>query len=289
MLFAILSQGWPLIVVAAALGLIIGSFLNVVIYRTPLVLERRWKTECQEYLELETAKEEPTEHFSIVWPGSSCTVCNTPIKAWQNIPVISYLLLRGKCASCDAKISIRYPLVEIFTAILTVLVALKFGLNWVGLGAMVLTWSLIALTGIDFDTQLLPDSICLPLLWLGLIANSFGVYTHLLDALWGAIAGYMILWSVFWVFKLVTGKEGMGYGDFKLLAALGAWMGWQLLPMIILIASVTGLLAAILMMIFLSHDRRVPIAFGPYLAAGGWLSFMYSHQLASAIPFLAVF
>lgn len=271
------------------LGLIVGSFLNVVIYRTPLVLERRWKAECREYLELESPETLPSKHFSIVWPGSSCTACNTPIKAWQNIPVISYLLLKGRCASCQTPISIRYPLVEIATALLTVLVAIKFGLNWTGLGAMILTWSLIALTGIDFDTQLLPDDICLPLLWLGLIANALGTYTDVHSALWGAICGYMILWSVFWVFKLVTGKEGMGYGDFKLLAALGAWMGWQLLPMIILIASVTGLAAAILMMIFLSHDRRVPIAFGPYLAAGGWLSFMYSHQLASAIPFLSIF
>lgn len=288
---AVLHEGWPILALSGVLGLIIGSFLNVVIYRTPIVLERRWKSECREYLELDNTSDEQTseKHYSVVWPGSSCTNCNTPIKSWQNIPVISYLFLKGKCANCNISISIRYPLVELLTAILTVLVTMKFGLNWTGLGAMVLTWSLIALTGIDFDTQLLPDDICLPLLWIGLIANTFGAYTDLNSALWGAISGYMILWSVFWVFKLVTGKDGMGYGDFKLLAALGAWMGWQFLPMIILIASITGLASAILMMIFLSHDRRMPIAFGPYLAIGGWLSFLYSSQLASAIPFLTVF
>ena len=278
-----------MIAFTAVVGLIIGSFLNVVIYRTPMVLERKWKSECREFLELESTNEEPEQHFSVVWPGSSCPHCKTPIKAWQNIPVLSYLILRGKCSNCVAKIGIRYPLVEIATAILTVLVALEFGIGWTGLGAMLLTWSLIALTGIDFDTQLLPDDICLPLLWLGLIANSFAAYTDIVSALWGAVSGYMLLWSVFWVFKLVTGREGMGYGDFKLLAALGAWVGWQLLPMVILIASITGLIAAILMMIFLSYDRRVPIAFGPYLALGGWLSFMYSRELAEMIPFLSIF
>ena len=278
-----------MIAFTAVVGLIIGSFLNVVIYRTPMVLERKWKSECREFLELESTNEEPEQHFSVVWPESSCPHCKTPIKAWQNIPVLSYLILRGKCSNCGAKIGIRYPLVEIATAILTVLVALEFGIGWTGLGAMLLTWSLIALTGIDFDTQLLPDDICLPLLWLGLIANSLGAYTDIVSALWGAVSGYMLLCSVFWLFKLVTGREGMGYGDFKLLAALGAWVGWQLLPMIILIASITGLIAAILMMIFLSYDRRVPIAFGPYLALGGWLSFMYSRELAEMIPFLSIF
>jgi len=289
MLTGMLPEGWPLLAFTGTIGLIIGSFLNVVIYRTPLVLERRWKSECKEYLEIESPENSDNKHFSVVWPGSSCTNCNTPIKAWENIPILSYLLLKGKCSTCSTPISIRYPLVELITALLTVLVAMKFGLNWSGLGAMILTWSLIALTGIDFDTQLLPDGICLPLMWLGLIANSFGTYTDINSALWGAISGYMILWSVFWVFKLVTGKDGMGFGDFKLLAALGAWMGWQFLPMIILIASITGLTAAILMMIFLSHDRRVPIAFGPYLAIGGWLSFLYSAELAEAIPLLSVF
>lgn len=288
--FEIISEGWPLLALTGILGLIIGSFLNVVIYRTPLVLDRQWKSECREYLEIEAPKEDASQnHFSVVWPGSSCTHCKTPIKAWENIPVLSYLLLKGKCSACQTPISIRYPLVEIITALLTILVALKFGLTWAGLGAMLLTWSLITLTGIDFDTQLLPDGICLPLMWLGLIANSFGTYTDINSALWGAICGYMVLWSVFWVFKFVTGKDGMGFGDFKLLAALGAWMGWQFLPMIILISSITGLTAAILMMIFLSHDRRVPIAFGPYLAIGGWLSFLYGPEMASTIPFLSVF
>lgn len=281
-------EGWPLIALFIALGLIIGSFLNVVIYRTPIVLARKWKAECHEYLELEPP-DQPKEHFSVVWPGSSCPNCSATIKAWQNIPVVSYLMLRGKCANCAAPIGIRYPLVEVFTAIITVLVVLEFGLGWQGLGALLLTWSLIALAGIDFDTQLLPDGIVLPLMWIGLIANSFGAYTDLASSLWGAVIGYMSLWSVFWIFKLVTGKEGMGFGDFKLLAALGAWMGWQALPMIILIAAASGLLVAILMIMFLSHDRRVPIAFGPYLALGGWLSFMYSSEISAALPLLFPF
>ena len=283
-----ISEGWPLLALAGVLGLIIGSFLNVVIYRTPIVLERRWRAECREYLEIESAGQ-PEKHFSILWPGSSCTNCNTAIKAWQNIPVVSYLILGGKCATCKRRISARYPLVEALTALLTILVAMRFGPTWPGLGAMVFTWSLIALTGIDFDTQLLPDDICLPLLWLGLTANSFSAYTNLNSALWGAICGYMVFWSVFWGFKLATGRDGMGYGDCKLLAALGAWAGWQFLPITILIASVTGLCAAISMIIFLSHDRRVPIAFGPYLAIGGWLGLLYGAELTAAIPLLSAF
>ncbi len=278
-------EGWPLYALTLILGLLIGSFLNVVIYRTPIVLDRKWREECRDYLDI-NADEPSSEHFSIVWPGSSCPKCNARIQAWQNIPVISYLILGGKCANCKAPIGIRYPVFEALTAILTLLVVIKFGPGWPCLGALVLTWSLIALTGIDLDTQLLPDNICLPLLWLGLIANSMGAYTDIQSALWGAIIGYLSLWTVFWAFKLATGKEGMGYGDFKLLAALGAWMGWQSLPMIILVSSSTGVLAAVLMMIFLSHDRRVPIAFGPYLAIGGWLAFMYGPEISAAAPML---
>ena len=250
-----------MLALTAVIGLMVGSFLNVVIHRTPMVLQRKWTSECREFLEL--PEEGPQQHFSVVWPGSRCTHCQAPITAWQNIPVLSYLILRGKCASCGASIGIRYPLVEIATAILTVLVALEFGIGWTGLGAMLLTWSLIALTGIDLDSQLLPDAICLPLLWLGLIANSFAAYTDTGSALWGAVAGYLLLWSVFQGFRLVTGRQGMGYGDFKLLAALGAWTGWQLLPMVILIASMTGLIAALLMIILLSHDRTAPSPLAP--------------------------
>lgn len=289
MYFEVLDT-WMIITVSSILGLLIGSFLNVVIYRTPVVLNTNWTSECKTFLEIEPDKDPTSEkHFSILWPPSSCPSCNTIIKPWQNIPVISYLFLKGKCSGCATSISIRYPLVEILTAILTALVATQFGLTLTGLSVMFFTWALIALTGIDFDTQLLPDNIVLPLLWLGLIVNSFNSFTSLNDAVWGAIAGYIVLWSVFWLFKLITGKEGMGYGDFKLLGALGAWMGWQLLTTVILIASITGLIAAVLMMVFLSHDRRVPIAFGPYLAIGGWVSFMYNEQIAALAPFLRVF
>ena len=280
-----LLEGWPLYALTITFGLLIGSFLNVVIYRTPIVLDRKWRAECYDYLDI-NQPEQKAEHYSILWPGSNCPNCKTAIQAWQNIPVISYLILGGKCANCKAPIGIRYPIFEILTAVLSLLVVIKFGMSWQCLGALVFTWSLIALTGIDLDTQLLPDGICLPLLWLGLIANSVGAYTDIQSALWGAIVGYMSLWTVFWAVKLATGKDGMGFGDFKLLAALGAWMGWQSLPMIILVSSTTGILVAILMMIFLAHDRRVPIAFGPYLAIGGWLAFMYGPEISAAAPML---
>jgi len=281
----LLLEGWPLCVLTVIFGLLIGSFLNVVIHRTPISLDKKWRAECYDYLEI-TPPQDNSAHYSIVWPGSHCPSCEAPIHAWQNIPVISYLILGGKCSSCKTAISIRYPIFEILTAALTLLVVIKFGLGWQCLGALIFTWSLIALTGIDLDTQLLPDGICLPLLWLGLIANSFGAYTDIQSALWGAIVGYVSLWTVFWAFKLATGKEGMGFGDFKLLAALGAWMGWQSLPMIILVSSASGVLVAVLMMIFFAHDRRVPIAFGPYLALGGWLAFMYGSEISAAAPML---
>jgi leader peptidase (prepilin peptidase) / N-methyltransferase len=281
----LLLEGWPLYLLTVIFGLLIGSFLNVVIYRTPISLDRKWRSECYDYLEIRPSNEN-TEHYSFVWPGSRCPCCEAPIHAWQNIPVISYLILGGKCSSCKAAISIRYPIFEILTAVLTLLVVIKFGLGWQCLGALIFTWSLIALTGIDLDTQLLPDGICLPLLWLGLIANSFGAYTDIQSALWGAIVGYMSLWIVFWAFKLATGKEGMGFGDFKLMAALGAWVGWQSLPMIILVSSASGVMVAVLMMIFLAQDRRAPIAFGPYLALGGWLAFIYGPEISAAAPML---
>ncbi len=287
----ILYEGWPLLVLSSIFGLIIGSFLNVVIYRTPIMLARRWRAECYSYLKLEPpADAEATGgHYSIVWPLSACPKCSARIHAWQNIPVVSYLFLQGKCARCAAPIGIRYPLVEILTALLSALVMAQFGVTVEGFAALILTWILIVLAGIDIDTHLLPDSICLPLLWLGLVVNSCGLYTDLPASVWGAIIGYMSLWSVFWIFRLATGRDGMGFGDFKLLAALGAWMGWQALPMIILSASVSGLTIAIIRMVMFSHDRRAPIAFGPYLALGGWLSFMYSDQISGAIPILFPF
>lgn len=270
------------------LGLLVGSFLNVVIYRLPKVLARNWKIECREYLELEPDPSISNETFSIAWPGSRCPKCRSEIRPWHNIPLIGYILLKGKCADCSEPIGIRYPLVELITGILSVFVVLKFGATYDSLFALGFTWALVALAGIDFDTKLLPDSITLPLLWAGLIINFFGIFTTFSSAFWGAVAGYMILWTVFWGFKLLTRKDGMGYGDFKLLSAFGAWLGWQALPMIILISSVVGLAVAISMMVFMSHDRRVPIAFGPYLAIAGWIAFIFGEQVQRFLPIFAV-
>ena len=277
-----------LVGVSLCLGLLIGSFLNVVIYRTPKILERKWKIECREFLGLEPDQKLLDEKFSIAWPSSQCTSCGNKIRPWHNIPILGFLLLKGKCKDCNASISWRYPTVEFITGILSVLVVWKFGATFESLFALCLTWCLIALAGIDLDTKLLPDNMTLPLLWAGLIVNFFDTYTTFGNAFWGAVAGYMILWSVFWGFKLLTGKEGMGYGDFKLLGALGAWLGWQTLPMIILISSVVGLAVAILMMVFMSHDRRVPIAFGPYLAIAGWIALVFGEQVQAALPIFSI-
>src|SRR5690554_4312141 len=214
---------------AAVLGLLVGSFLNVVIYRVPKMLHNEWHMQCCELLEQPQPAEAP-KPFNLITPRSTCPHCGHGIKPWENIPVISYLLLRGRCSACRAGISARYPIIELATGLLSLVVIFHFGANMAGLTAPLLTWALIALTMIDIDTQLLPDNITLPLLWLGLVVNAFGVFTSLPNALWGAVAGYLSLWSIYWLFKLLTGKEGMGYGDFKLLAALGAWMGWQMLP-----------------------------------------------------------
>ena len=270
------------------LGLLVGSFLNVVIYRLPKTLDRKWKIECRDYLELEPDPQLLKEKLSIAWPGSQCPKCKSNIRPWHNIPVIGFLLLKGKCADCGTSIGLRYPIVELLTGILSVLVVWKFGATYESLLALGFTWCLIALAGIDLDTKLLPDNITLPLLWAGLIVNFFDTFTTFSSAFWGAVAGYMILWVVFWGFKLLTGKEGMGYGDFKLLAALGAWLGWPALPMIILISSVVGLAVAVLMMVFMSHDRRVPIAFGPYLAIAGWIAFLFGEQVQQMFPIFSI-
>ncbi len=264
----------------AVVSLLIGSFLNVVIYRLPKMLETEWRRDCCEFLQQEN--KEPTQQLGIAFPNSHCPNCQAPVKAWQNIPVISFILLRGKCASCEASISIRYPLVEIATAVMSGFIAYSFGADSSTLLALLLTWSLIALTMIDIDTQLLPDNITLPLLWLGLIVNAFGVFTSLEDALWGAVAGYLSLWSVFWLFKLLTGKEGMGYGDFKLLAALGAWMGWQALPQIIILSSLVGAVIGIAGILIMGRDKNLPIPFGPYLAIAGWIAFIWGDQITAS-------
>ena len=269
---------------AGVIGLLVGSFLNVVIYRLPIMMQRGWRKECTEYLQInpevnalgDTSKEEP---FNLVFPLSRCPGCNTPIKPYQNIPVISYLFLRGKCATCGCHISIRYPVIEALTAISSIMVAWHFGYTPQAVFALLLTWSLIALIFIDVDHQLLPDSITQPLLWLGMCLSLFNVFTDAHTSIIGAVAGYMALWAVFHLFKLATGKEGMGYGDFKLLALFGAWLGWQYLPIIILLSSLVGAVIGVGMIIFVKHDHNVPIPFGPYLAAAGWIALLWGNDL----------
>jgi leader peptidase (prepilin peptidase)/N-methyltransferase len=274
------------------IGLIVGSFLNVVIYRLPIILEREWRTQATEVLASAAASGDPTapvERFTLSTPRSACPQCKAPITALQNIPVISWLVLRGRCASCKAKISARYPLVELTTAVLSAWVAWHFGFGATAACTLLVTWALIALTGIDIDHQLLPDNITLPLMWAGLIAAvavgpTLGAALPVSpkDAIIGAAAGYASLWLVFHAFKLVTGKEGMGYGDFKLFAALGAWLGWKLLPLVIILSAATGAVLGILMIALQGRDRRAPIPFGPYLAAAGWLAMMYGDSLLNS-------
>jgi leader peptidase (prepilin peptidase)/N-methyltransferase len=262
---------------AGLLGLCVGSFLNVVIHRLPRMMEREWEGQCAE-LRGETPSTE-AEPLSLARPRSRCPKCGHQIRVLENIPVISYLLLKGKCSACSSPISPRYPLVELLTGLLSAYAAWHFGPTIQSVGALLLVWSLVALTGIDFDTQLLPDSITLPLLWLGLAFNLAGTYTDLPAAVIGAMAGYLALWSVFWAFKLATGKEGMGYGDFKLLAALGAWLGWQMLPAIILLSSVVGAAVGLTLIVATRQGRNVPIPFGPYLAAAGIIALFWGDSL----------
>ncbi len=276
MLEALGQTPWLLPLFVLALGLVVGSFLNVLIYRLPLMLEAGWRRDCCELLE-QPAPESP--HLNLASPNSHCPHCKAPIKPWQNIPVFSYIALGGKCASCRAGISLRYPVVESVTGLASLFLALYFGPTPALPGALLFTWALIALTLIDIDHQLLPDDITLPLLWLGLLFNISGVFVSLQDAVIGAIAGYLILWSVYWLFKLLTGKEGMGYGDFKLLAALGAWFGWQALPVIILLSSLVGAVIGIALMVIKRRGREVPIPFGPYLAMAGWVILVWGDPI----------
>lgn len=275
------------------LGLIIGSFLNVVIYRLPIMLEREWRAQAAELLpaihdhsSTATMIELVPERLTLSTPRSACPVCKAPIKAWQNIPVLSWLLLRGRCAACNAKISARYPLVELATGILSAWVAWHFGFGAPAACALLITWATIALTGIDIDHQLLPDGITLPLMWAGLMAAVLvgpiagsTIPVSARDALVGAASGYLSLWLVFHIFRLITGKEGMGYGDFKLFAALGAWLGWKLLPLVILLSAAAGAVLGILMILLRGRDRSAPMPFGPYLAAAGWIAMMYGDVL----------
>ncbi len=270
-------------------GLVIGSFLNVVIYRLPLQLQTLWRRDARDFLghEPEALADRSADKFSLIFPPSRCRDCATPIKPWQNIPLISYLLLRGRCGTCAAPISLQYPTVELSCGLLSALVIYQFGHTGQGLLALLFTWVLIALTGIDFNHQLLPDNLTLPLLWLGLLVNVFGVFTDLSSAVIGAAAGYLSLWSIYWAFKLLTGKEGMGHGDFKLLAALGAWLGWQQLPLIILLSSLVGALVGSLLLLAQNQDRQQAIAFGPYLAIAGWIALLAGDSMTAA--YLAVF
>ena len=273
----------------AVLGLMVGSFLNVVIHRLPKMMELGWQQQCAELSQSDagdsqspaSTEGEPAPHtpYNLIVPRSACPNCNHAISAWENIPILSYLLLRGKCRGCGAAISPRYPIIEAISGVLCGFAAWHFGFGMAAAGALLLIWALLALTAIDFDTQLLPDDITLPLLWAGLLFNLSGVFTNLPSAVLGAIIGYLTLWIVFWLFKLVTGKEGMGYGDFKLLAALGAWLGWQMLPLIILLSSLVGALVGITLIVALKHGRNIPIPFGPYLAGGGLIALFWGKAL----------
>jgi leader peptidase (prepilin peptidase) / N-methyltransferase len=264
-------------VCAGVFGLAIGSFLNVVIYRLPKMMEAEWKAQCAE---LEGRATEPSPRFNLLAPGSHCPACKTPLRIRDNLPLLSFFAAGGKCAHCGSAISVRYPIVEALTAVLSAWVAWRFGFGPAGLAALAFTSVLIALTFIDADTTLLPDSLTLPLLWAGLLLNLNGTFAPLQQAVIGAVAGYLILWSIYWLFKLVTGKEGMGYGDFKLLAALGAWFGWKMLLPILLLSSVVGAAVGIMLLIVSRRGREVPIPFGPYLAAAGFIALMYGGDIA---------
>ena len=278
--------------VVAFVSLMVGSFLNVVIHRVPIMMERGWRDGVIEYLsdqrpddaklpELSFKTELPPEPFNIAVPQSRCPNCEHTIKAWQNIPVISYLVLGGKCAGCSTGISARYPIIELLTMLFSVIVAWKLGPTPQALLGIVVTWFLVAMSMIDFDHQLLPDSMTLPLMWIGLIAALLPVFADLNSAVIGAALGYMVLWSIYQLFKLVTGKEGMGYGDFKLLAALGALLGWQALPVIILLSSLVGAMVGVVIIAITARDKNIPIPFGPYLAAAGWLAMLWGEDLTT--------
>jgi leader peptidase (prepilin peptidase)/N-methyltransferase len=272
------------------LGLLVGSFLNVVIYRLPIMLDREWRAQCAELAAppAAAAPQPAVERFNLLVPRSACPACKAPIRALHNIPVASYLALGGRCAACGARISARYPLVEALTGLLSALVAWKLGFGWPALAALAFTWSFIALTFIDIDHQLLPDALTLPLVWVGLVLSLWGpqpggapIPVDMRSSILGAVAGYLSLWSVYHLFRLLTGKEGMGYGDFKLLAAIGAWLGWQMLLPTILVSAVVGAVVGIVVLMVQGKDRSTPIPFGPFLAAAGWLMLMFGHEIVT--------
>ncbi|WP_047289270.1 prepilin peptidase [Pseudomonas protegens] len=270
---------YPMAFVAAALvlGLIVGSFLNVLVWRLPKMLERDWRAQARDVLGLEP--EPVAAPYNLMLPHSQCPHCAQPIRPWENIPLLSYLWLRGRCAHCNSAISPRYPLTELACGLISGFIAWHFGFGWAAGLMLILSWGLLAMSLIDADHQLLPDVLVLPLLWLGLIANSFGLLTSLEDALWGAVMGYLFLWSVFWLFKLLTGKEGMGHGDFKLLALLGAWGGWQILPLTLLLSSLLGAILGTILLRLRREKTSTPIPFGPFLAIAGWIALLWGGQI----------
>lgn len=261
------------------ISLCIGSFLNVVAYRLPIMMRKQIEDDYQSLAQEVPSTQSESEPFNLMVPHSACPKCKAAIKPWQNIPVISYLWLKGKCANCQTAISIRYPIVELTTGLLGLLVAWQFGVSIQTAAMLLFTYFIVALTLIDLDEYLLPDSLTLPLIWIGLLANTYGAFTTLESAVYGAVAGYLSLWSIFWLFKIITGKEGMGYGDFKLLAAIGAFLGWQSLPVVILLSSAVGAVVGIAMMLILGRDKNIPIPFGPYLAAAGFIAALWGEPL----------
>ena len=269
------------VAIISLIGLLVGSFLNVVIHRIPIMLENAFRQECA-YLDLpEDAPAPASTRFNLILPSSACPHCGHVIRAWENIPVISWLLLRARCSACQAPINIRYPLIELLTAVISGWIAWRYGATFQAAGALVFAWFLIALIFIDADTSLLPDDLTLPLVWLGLLFNLNNGFTSLSDAVIGAVVGYLSLWCVYWIFKLITGKEGMGYGDFKLLAGLGAWLGWQMIPVIILLSSVTGALLGIVMILLARHGMGKPMPFGPYLGIAGFIAMHWGTLLVT--------
>lgn len=264
---------------AALFGLIVGSFLNVVIFRLPVALEREWRSQCAQLLNCTNQPLPPAAPFNLLVPRSHCPTCGHIIGVLENVPLLSYLWLRGRCSACGARISLRYPTVEILSAVLAAMVAWRFGFGPEAAGGLILTWVLIVLGFIDIDHQLLPDNITLPFLWMGLGLNLFGLYASLEASLLGAMAGYGILWSVYQLFRLVTGKEGMGFGDFKLMAMLGAWLGWQALPVIVLLSSVVGAIVGVTLVWIRKREKNAPIPFGPYIAIAGWIALMWGNEL----------
>lgn len=278
------------VALVAVFSLLIGSFLNVVIYRLPIMMEREWRAQATELLgpgaEPPTTGPQPPTHFNLIVPRSACPQCQAPIQAWHNVPLVSYALLGGKCAHCHTPISARYPAVEALTALLSIAVAVKFGVTWWTLAGLAMTWCLIALSFIDFDHHLLPDQLTLPLVWAGLLLSLYATPNSpfapdMRSSIVGGAAGYLSLWSVYWIFKLLTGKEGMGYGDFKLLAAFGTWLGWQKLLPIVLLSAFAGAVVGVALIVFRGRDRNIPIPYGPYLATAGWITMLWGDQLIS--------